>query len=154
MVQAAEPWLGGDTPCLRRLHLSFEGRVAPQAQMRPVHMIVRQVIREDSAQVGLAEHYHVVEALSAYGPNQSLGVRILPGGSWRDHHFLDAHPFHPQLEEVAVDRVAVADEVSRRFVVRKCLDDLSLPKIPSVLHDKDLQRGLNTEFSVQSRLSS
>ncbi len=87
-------------------------------------MIVREVARENSSQVGFVEHDDMVDALSADTADQAFNVRILPWRSWRRDDFFDAH-VHDALAEVhAVDPVAVSEQEARRFVIRKGLDNL------------------------------
>ena len=66
--------------------------------------------------MSLVEYDDVVETFAAYCPDYSLGVRILPGRSWRSDDFFDAHVFHAFTEIVAVDRVAISEQKPRRFI--------------------------------------
>ena len=53
-----------------------------------------------------------------------LNVWILPRRARSRDDFLDAHVLDSSLEVMAVDRVAIAKQESRRFVERKRLDNL------------------------------
>jgi hypothetical protein len=74
--------------------------------------------------VSLAEDDDLVQTLAAEGPDESLDVRILPGTAWSADNFGDAHGGHATSERVAVDRVPVSDEPSRRGVLREGFNDL------------------------------
>ena len=87
-------------------------------------MIVREVAREDSSQVGFVEHDEMIEALAADTAVQPLNVRILPWRSWRSDDFFDAQVLDALAETHAVDAVVVSDKEARRFVIRKGFDDL------------------------------
>jgi len=115
------------------------GRVSVQREVATIIVVVPKVLGEQSAEMVLAEDDHVVEAFTADGADQPLDVRILPGRSGRGEDLLDAHPFDPAPEVLAVDRVSVAKEESRCFVVGKRLDDLlGRPRRRRVLRDVEV----------------
>ncbi len=58
-------------------------------------MIVREVARENSSQVGFVEHDDMVDALPADTADQAFNVRILPWRSWRRDNFFGAHVLDP-----------------------------------------------------------
>jgi hypothetical protein len=57
------------------------GAVHLQGAMNPPPMTVGEVISEDSLEMSLVDHDHVVETVSTDGPGQPLDVGILPRGS-------------------------------------------------------------------------
>jgi hypothetical protein len=69
-------------------------RVALQRKMNAGAVVVREVTREDPAQVGFVDCDQVIQALSTNRADQTLNVRGLPGRSRRDDDILDAHVFH------------------------------------------------------------
>ena len=66
----------------------------------------------------------MIEALSTDTADQAFNVRILPWRAVCGHHLLNAHVLDPLAEELAVDRIPVADQESWRCLFRECLDDL------------------------------
>ncbi len=70
------------------------------------------------------EHDNVSQTLAFDGAYYSFGIRILPGRSPRTNDFLDAHVCDSCLEIPTVDRIAIADQESWRFVIRKGFDNL------------------------------
>ena len=87
-------------------------------------MIVREVARENSSQMGVVEYDDMGETLSADTADQAFNVRILPWRSWRRDDFFDTHVPDALAEVRGVDSVSVSDQEARRFVVRKGFDDL------------------------------
>jgi len=75
-------------------------------------------------QVSFVEHDDMVQTVAAYTADGTLAIRSLPWRARCGQDFFDAHAFHAFLEVVAVDAVAIADEKSRRFIVREGLGDL------------------------------
>jgi hypothetical protein len=51
---------------------------------------------------------NVIEALSPYGPDNSLDIRILPRGARGRKYFVDAETFYTIAESVTIDAVPVA----------------------------------------------
>jgi len=70
------------------------------------------------------EHDEVVEAFPADGADDALGERILPRRMRGDENLANAHMREAALEDLAIDRVAIAEEVLRGGVVGERLDDL------------------------------
>ena len=87
-------------------------------------MIVREVRGQSAAQVALAENDDMIQTLTPYRTNQALGEGILPEAVRRREDFLDPHALHAVPKLLAVDLVAVAQEVGRCGVVREGVHDL------------------------------
>src|SRR5215471_9341674 len=96
--------------------------VEREVSARPV--IVHEVAGEDAVQVAFAEHEDVIEALSADRADEPLWERVLPRAGGRSQDFTGSHALHAVPERVAVDRVAIAEEIRRRGVVREGVHDL------------------------------
>src|SRR5450631_3299271 len=94
-------------------------------------MVVVEVPGQDSAQVGLVEHDHVVHALATNRADEAFDVGILPGRSGRGDHLCDAEALHLATEKLAVDSISVADQESRRRVRWEGLHDLSRRPFPT-----------------------
>ena len=72
----------------------------------------------------LVEDNHVVETLSSQGPDHPLDERTLPRRARRCQDLLDAESLNPLGEGRAVDAVSVPQQVPRRRIPGKGLDDL------------------------------
>ena len=78
MVEAAHFRELHDLTHLGRLHGPRLWRVLLEREVRSRTVVVAEVLAENPPQVFLPQHDDVVEALAAYGPDQSLDVRALP----------------------------------------------------------------------------
>ena len=92
--------------------------------MRASLVIVVEIADQDAAQVPLTEDEYMIQTLAPDRTDKALGKRILPGAVRRREDFVDAQALHPVAKLLAVDLVAVAQEVGRRGVIREGLDDL------------------------------
>ncbi len=70
------------------------------------------------------ENNETLKALAPYRADQAFRVRILPGRLRRTEDLFDAHVLDALLESVAVDAIAVADQMFWRFLLRKGLNNL------------------------------
>ena len=105
-----------DSPPIRRILLERE------VGSRPV--IVREVARQDAAQVAFAQDEDMVQTLTPDRADEPFREGVLPRALGRGQHFPDSQAFHSLPKRVTVDRVAIAEEVGRRGVVRERLHDL------------------------------
>src|SRR2546429_9225193 len=74
--------------------------------------------------VAFAENQDVIQTLASDRADESLGERILPGAKRRRQDFTDAHALHALAEGVAVDGVAIAEEIGRGGIVGEGVHDL------------------------------
>ena len=124
MMQAPDFGNRDDRAELRRLDVSSVGGILVEREVSPCAVIVREVPGQDTAQVAFAQHESLIEAIPTDRGDEALGEGVLPGAGGRGQDFTDSHPLHTLPECVAVDRVAIAEEVSRRGVVREGVHDL------------------------------
>jgi hypothetical protein len=89
---------------------------------RPV--VVSEVAGQDAAKVSLVENEHVIQALAPDRADEPLGERVLPPALRRRENFVDAHALYAMPKLMAVDAVAVAEEIGGRGLVRKGIHDL------------------------------
>lgn len=92
--------------------------------MSPGLIVVCDVIGNDSSEMVFAEDDDVVQTLSPYTAVESLRIRILPGPMRRSEDFFDAHVLDASPKPVALNAIAVAQQVPRHGVPWKCLNDL------------------------------
>jgi hypothetical protein len=86
-------------------------------------MIVREVAGQDAVQMALAKDEDMIKTLAPDRADEPLREGSRPGALGGREHFADPHAPHRLRERVAVDRVAIAEEVSRRAVVREGVHD-------------------------------
>jgi len=75
--------------------------------------------------MGVAQNEDMIQALAADGADDALDEGILPGGARGDTGLADSQPLSPMRKLVAVDGVSIPEQVRRRGVLRKGLDELS-----------------------------
>ena len=124
MMQAADFGNRDDRAAFRRLNGRSGGCVLVERKVSARLVIVPEVAGQNAAQVAFAQHESLIEAIPTDRGDEALGEGVLPGAGGRGQDFTDSHPLHTLPECVAVDRVAIAEEVSRRGVVREGVHDL------------------------------
>jgi len=124
MVQAADFWNRDDPAEFRPLNWPAGGCILLEREVGPRSVIVRKVAGQGAAQVPFAEDEDVIETLAPDRADEPLRERVLPRAVRRRQDFTDAHALHALAERVAVDRVAIAEEVGRGGVVREGVHDL------------------------------
>ena len=92
---------------------SEDWRCHSQRSMWAFVVVVGRELGQESVQVPLVEHNDVVQSLLPKGPAKPLRHRICPRRSDRCPHAGEADPGQLALELLAVDRIAVMDEVPR-----------------------------------------
>src|SRR5580704_2331250 len=93
--------------------------------MSPRTVVIADIGFEDTAKVSFAEHDHMIDAFPADGTDQSLRVRVLPGRSRRGGTIANAHGLQPPTHGMAIGRIAVSDQVTRHFIPREGVSNLS-----------------------------
>ena len=68
-----------DLSDLRRLDGPSLRRIAAEPKVRPVRVVVRDILAKQPEQVPLIQHDDVVEQLSSKRPDEPLDERVLPG---------------------------------------------------------------------------
>ena len=87
-------------------------------------LIIVDEAAEDSMKMPLTEDNHVIKTLATDRANQSLHKWILPRRAWSDEFFLDAKTVHAPNKFLAVDSVAVPDQILWSGVLGERVDDL------------------------------
>jgi len=64
----------------------------------------------------LTEHNNVVKAVPPDRTDEPLRVSVLPWRARRDRSVSNAHGSHTPNEGSPIDAIAIADEISRRFL--------------------------------------
>src|ERR1700722_20401363 len=85
------------------------------------HVVVVACVRlQNLAQMHLAQDNDVVHTLTPDRSDQPFGKAILPGRGWCGRLVPDAHGAQSARDDAAIDPVAIADEVVRSLIPRKC----------------------------------
>ncbi len=124
VVKAAEEGQGDDAAMIRWLDRARFGRVLVESEVRARGVVVAEVAAQTLSQVSLVEDDDVVEDLAADAANHAFDEGVLPRRARRGENLGDADPFHASPELVAVDAIAIAEEVAGRRVIGERLDDL------------------------------
>ena len=99
-------------------------RILVEREMRSCAVIVRKVRSQDATQMQLVQNENMIQTLAPHRADQPLHERILPRTVRRRENFINTQVLHSVLELLAVDTVAIAEEVGRRGRVREGLHDL------------------------------
>src|SRR5271169_5996060 len=92
--------------------------------MSPDLVVVRSVSLEDMAQVGFAEHDEVVEGFATDRSDEPLNVAVLPRRVWCGRVISDPHCTNAAGIRRAECAVAVANQMTWRFVPGKGVSHL------------------------------
>jgi hypothetical protein len=111
-------------PLLWSHHQPWNGAVLDQRPMWARMVIVLEVVPEDYVQVSFAEDDHLVQTVSANGPDQSFRVRILPRRVRGCPLFRDTEGGNALGKLGPVGPIAVAQQVFWRRLKRKRVDHL------------------------------
>jgi hypothetical protein len=121
------------------LRVATMRRSLVQRLVNPVFVIIDDVRAENPSKMLFTKHDHVVETVAADGPNDPLDVWILPGATRRADDFFDTHRLHSSDELLAVYSIAIAEQVTKNFVPRKRLGELtSRPSCGRVCSDGEV----------------
>src|SRR5260370_32706095 len=82
--------------------------------MRARVIVILHIREKYVAQVSLAEDDNMIEAFPSDRANQAFSMFILPWRSGRGWSVANAHGAKSPFEYLAVDAVAVADDITRR----------------------------------------
>ena len=113
-----------DSPHLRRLDGPAIGRILSKRKVAAAPMIIINVRSHLTAERSLIEDDDVVETLSANRADEALDIGCLPGRSERGENFGNHHAFGLGSKDISIDTVTIPEQVSRRFVPRKGLQEL------------------------------
>jgi hypothetical protein len=72
----------------------------------------------------LVEHDDIVQTLATDTADDPLAVGILPWTAWRNLHLVNTHVADALVKIRAVDRVSIPQEIPRRFIPGKRVDNL------------------------------
>ena len=117
VVEAADQGQRDDAAVIGWLDGSRLGRVLVEGEVRARGMVVTEITAQTPTEVSLVEDNDVVEYVAADGANHALDEGVLPRRAGRGENLGDADPFHASPELVAVDAIAIAQDVARCRVI-------------------------------------
>jgi hypothetical protein len=124
MVEATDFANRDDPAEFRRFNGPAVGRIFVERQVSARRVVVREVASQRAAQVSFPKDEDVIQTLAPDRADKPLREGVLPWAVRRRQDFTDTHALHAVLEDVPVDRVAIAEEVGRAGVVREGVHDL------------------------------
>src|SRR5437899_11517173 len=93
--------------------------------MRPSLIVVGRVRAKQMAEMPLPEHDNMVQAIASDRTDRPFTMSVLPRRSRRGWPIPNAHRPKAADEDVTVDRVAVTNDVSRRYFPTTGLGELA-----------------------------
>src|SRR6188472_306717 len=93
--------------------------------MCPGAVVILPVRAQHMAQMALAKHDHMIEALASDRADQSFSVTVLPRRSRRRRSVANANRANAPRKCLTVDPVAITNEVGRHRLPYAGLADLS-----------------------------
>jgi hypothetical protein len=124
MVEAADLRDGNDPTLLGCLNRTRHGSTATERSMTADQVIVVQVARDDSPEMGFVNHDEVVQTVPADRSDHALHEWILPRALRRDEHFLDSYSAHAASEGISIGAIPIAEQVTGCLVKREGLAEL------------------------------
>src|SRR6266508_3549236 len=115
VVEATYPTMGvyGSGACRAQVHGTKHRRVLVDPEMRPIPVVIRQVLAEQPPKMLVVENDDVVEQVAPYRPHESLGHPVLPRALVARPRGLEPHRLDRGDHCSGEDRVAVEHQVSR-----------------------------------------
>src|SRR5712691_1521860 len=136
MVETAHLREGDDIACGRKLYATRPWAVLVEREMRSGVMMILKIARQDAAQVTLVEDDNVIQTFAADRTDETLDVRVLPGGPRSSDDLLDAHRPHTIAESGTIRFVPVSKQIARRSIPGKGLGHLAgKPVLRGILSD-------------------
>jgi hypothetical protein len=100
------------------------GTIYLEGEMGTKAVVIGEIRGEHASKMSVVEDDDLIEHLATDTPDEPLAVGILPGTARGDLHFFDAHVLDALLEHYTVDRVPIPEEIARRSIPGKRIDDL------------------------------
>jgi len=122
MVKPSQLWDFDDAAVLH--NGTFNRTLFFQPKMRTRCVVIAEVTCQRSLQMTSAQNDEVVQTFSPNGPDQTLGVGILPWTLSSREHFLDLQRLQTPGNFQPVHAIPISDQVTGRFPICECFDDL------------------------------
>jgi hypothetical protein len=106
------------------LNRTWNWRILVQGAMCPRLIVIVGIRAKDAAQVRLAEHHEMVNALAADRANQPFGKTVLPRRTGRNRLVANTHRSQTTPDDGAIDPISITDQVAWCLVPGESLGDL------------------------------
>jgi hypothetical protein len=113
MVQPSDFGNRHDRAHLGPLDGSHVGRILLEREVSAGPVVVREVACRDAPQVPFAQNENMIQALAPNRADEPLREGILPRAVGCREDLRDAHALYTMPELLAVDAVAIAEEIGR-----------------------------------------
>src|SRR5258708_1460197 len=113
MMKSAEKWRRQNAT--NGMYRSWRPRVLVDRKGRATPVILGRLRSQQMAEMPLAEHENVVKTFPPDRNDRPFAISVLPRRSRRGWPIPNAHRPKATDEDVTVDRVAVTNDVSRRY---------------------------------------
>ena len=85
------------------------GRIFGQRPVRPGFIVIIEVGREHSAQMGIVDHDHVVQTFPTYSSDDALSMAVLPWRSKAGWSVPNTHRTNAPLEDATELHIVVSN---------------------------------------------
>src|SRR5207244_12308072 len=99
-----------------RVNGTRDRRVLVQRQMRTSLVVIFLVRIEQMAEMSLAEDNNMVKTLPSDRTDEPLRISVLPWRPWRDRSISYAHCAKPFEDDIAIDAISIANDISWRLL--------------------------------------
>ena len=123
-MQAANIRELDDCAAIGRLRRCRVGIIHVQQQVCTPTMAVVEVPGEHAPRVAFVQDDDVIQPVSPDAADQAFDVRILSRAESGGENLFDAHALDASPKGLAIDRIAIPDQVLRRAIAGESLDDL------------------------------
>ena len=86
-------------------------------------VVVAEIGSQRLLQVPTAQNDEMIQTLSSYRSDQSLGVGVLPGTLRRCQHFRNTHRLQTLPYFGSINAIPIADQITRCFAIGESLDN-------------------------------
>ena len=126
MMQTAESWHRCDIGSDRCAFCPFSAcwSLLLQPEVRPVVVVVANILVHEPFQMMLIEHDHMVEQVATAVADEALSNAVLPRAFERSANGFHTKDFRSCQDFSAKSGIAVVNQIARRCVERKCLAQL------------------------------
>ena len=124
MVQATDTGKRHNISHLWRFNSPGFRRIFVQRQMRPAGMVIFEIFAKDSTQVPLIENNNMIQAIPAYGPDNSFNERILPRRARGRNDLLDTQALDPSSNLLTVNGIPITQQIAWSGIEWKCFYQL------------------------------
>src|SRR5258708_5744948 len=114
VVQSAQNW--HRQRATDGLDSTRDRRVLLQRKVRPSLVVIFLVRIEQMAEMSFAEHNNMVKTIPSDRADEPLRVSVLPGRPWRDRPIPYTHCSKPLDDNLAIDAIAIANDISWRLL--------------------------------------